>query len=57
MFGCQRKEGAGGVSISPVLLRKGATRVALYGLGHIRDERLGRMFQTRQVEWYVTNGL
>jgi hypothetical protein len=49
-FGSEKK-GASGVKISPVLLKKGNTRVALYGLGHIRDERLGRMFQTRQVEW------
>lgn len=42
----------GRVSLSPVLLRKGATRIALYGLGNIRDERLGRLFQTPGcVQW------
>ncbi|KAJ2696119.1 meiotic recombination [Coemansia sp. IMI 209128] len=30
------------VRVSPVLLRKGETRLALYGLGNIRDERLHR---------------
>ncbi|KAK9814095.1 hypothetical protein WJX72_000558 [[Myrmecia] bisecta] len=44
--------GMGKIQIVPVLLQKGTTRVALYGLGNVRDERLGRMFQTPgQVEW------
>ncbi len=31
---------------------QGTTKVALYGLGNVRDERLGRMFQTPGcVEW------
>ncbi|KAJ2382698.1 meiotic recombination, partial [Coemansia sp. RSA 2603] len=30
------------IRVSPVLLRKGATRLALYGLGNVRDERLHR---------------
>ncbi|KAJ1805258.1 meiotic recombination, partial [Coemansia sp. RSA 2598] len=30
------------IRVSPVLLRKGGTRLALYGLGNIRDERLHR---------------
>ena len=42
----------GKARITPVLLQKGSTKVALYGLGNIRDERLGRMFQTPGcVEW------
>ena len=42
----------GKVRIVPVLLQKGYTRLALYGLGNIRDERLARMFQTPDcVEW------
>jgi len=28
------------ISIAPVLIRKGATKLALYGLGHVRDEDL-----------------
>ncbi|KAF0298649.1 Double-strand break repair protein mus-23 [Amphibalanus amphitrite] len=32
------------VQLSPVLLQKGRTRLALYGLGNIRDERLHRIF-------------
>lgn len=31
---------------------QGTTKVALYGLGNVRDERLGRMFQTPGcVDW------
>eukprot|EP00033_Pygsuia_biforma_P005208 GCRY01005727.1.p1 GENE.GCRY01005727.1~~GCRY01005727.1.p1 ORF type:complete len:211 (+),score=44.41 GCRY01005727.1:274-906(+) len=39
------------VTISPVLLQKGQTRIALYGLGNIRDERLNRTFQAGQGTW------
>uniref|UniRef100_UPI00358E631F double-strand break repair protein MRE11 isoform X3 n=1 Tax=Myxine glutinosa TaxID=7769 RepID=UPI00358E631F len=37
------------LSLSPLLLQKGTTRIALYGLGAIRDERLYRMFLNKQV--------
>lgn len=44
--------GAGKIRISPVLLQKGNTKLALYGLGNIRDERLCRLFSTpNSVEW------
>jgi double-strand break repair protein MRE11 len=44
--------GVGQISMYPVLLQKGSTKVALYGLGNIRDERLNRMFQTpHAVQW------
>jgi double-strand break repair protein MRE11 len=40
------------IEIAPILLRKGKTKVAMYGLGNIRDERL---FQTwkkeKKVKW------
>ena len=45
-------EGAGKVRIAPVLIQKGETKLALYGLGNIRDERLCRLFSTpNSVEW------
>ncbi|CAJ1065458.1 double-strand break repair protein MRE11 [Xyrichtys novacula] len=37
------------VEISPVLMQKGSTKLALYGLGSIPDERLYRMFVNNQV--------
>ena len=33
---------------------QGVTKIALYGLGNIRDERLARLFQTPGcVQWWV----
>ncbi|KAK9674419.1 hypothetical protein RND81_12G231500 [Saponaria officinalis] len=44
--------GVGQITVYPILIRKGTTSVALYGLGNIRDERLNRMFQTpHAVQW------
>lgn len=37
------------IDISPILLQKGTTKIALYGLGSIPDERLYRMFVNKQV--------
>ncbi|XP_060627083.2 double-strand break repair protein MRE11 [Anolis sagrei] len=37
------------IDISPVLLQKGKSKIALYGLGSIPDERLYRMFVNKQV--------
>lgn len=37
------------VDISPLLLRKGETRLALYGLSHIKDDRLARLFRDGKV--------
>eukprot|EP00775_Hariotina_reticulata_P011417 gene11417-11564_t len=42
----------GNITLSPVLIQKGDTKLALYGLGNVRDERLGRLFQTPGcVQW------
>ncbi|KAG7480129.1 double-strand break repair MRE11 [Solea senegalensis] len=37
------------IEMSPILLQKGSTKLALYGLGSIPDERLYRMFVNNQV--------
>lgn len=37
------------IRVAPVLLRKGNTYVALYGLGHVRDDRLLRCFKLKKV--------
>ena len=39
------------MEISPVLLQKGSTKLALYGLGSMRDERLNRMWQSKKVRF------
>ncbi|KAH8377786.1 hypothetical protein KR093_007112, partial [Drosophila rubida] len=41
------------VEISPVLIRKGESKMALYGLSHIHDARLARLFKDYQV---IING-
>lgn len=42
----------GSLVIEPVLLKKGTTKLALYGLGNVRDERLARAFQTPEgIKW------
>uniref|UniRef100_A0A7N0SXW4 Double-strand break repair protein n=1 Tax=Kalanchoe fedtschenkoi TaxID=63787 RepID=A0A7N0SXW4_KALFE len=49
--------GVGQINLSPILIKKGLTSVAMYGLGNIRDERLNRMFQTpHAVEWTRPDG-
>jgi len=37
------------LEVTPILLKKGDTKLALYGLGCIRDERLHRLFQQQHV--------
>eukprot|EP00616_Rhizochromulina_sp_CCMP1243_P008925 CAMPEP_0118989314 /NCGR_PEP_ID=MMETSP1173-20130426/47786_1 /TAXON_ID=1034831 /ORGANISM="Rhizochromulina marina cf, Strain CCMP1243" /LENGTH=688 /DNA_ID=CAMNT_0006940299 /DNA_START=38 /DNA_END=2101 /DNA_ORIENTATION=+ len=39
------------VCVQPLLLRKGSTKIALYGIGNIRDERLNRMWVNQKVKF------
>lgn len=39
------------IDIYPILLAKGTTKVAIYGLGNIRDERLNRMFSAKKIKF------
>lgn len=39
------------IVVEPVLLKKGRTHVALYGLGNVRDERLHRCFRMKKVHF------
>lgn len=43
------------VVVSPVLIHKGETKVALYGMGSMRDERLNRMWQGKKVRFLKAN--
>lgn len=43
------------IKLSPLLLRKGTTAIALYGLGNIRDERLHRTFLQKKVSFLTPN--
>jgi len=37
------------VELKPLLLKKGASCLALYGLGHIKDQRLARLIRDNKV--------
>lgn len=37
------------IKVSPVLLKKGSSRLALYGLGNVRDERLYRTMEHKKL--------
>ncbi|KAJ3625365.1 hypothetical protein Zmor_004289 [Zophobas morio] len=39
------------IKVTPILLEKGTTRLALYGLGNVRDERLYRTFLNQKVQF------
>ncbi|XP_022189664.2 double-strand break repair protein MRE11 [Nilaparvata lugens] len=39
------------VEITPLLLQKGKTKLALYGLSYIKDDRLCRLFRDRKVKF------
>lgn len=40
------------IAIKPVLLQKGNTKLALYGMSNVRDERLYRTFQNGDVKFF-----
>lgn len=40
------------ISIKPILLQKGRTKLALYGMSNVRDERLFRTFRDGKVKFY-----
>lgn len=44
-FGKSNHQCSTGIDIQPVLLQKGCTRLAIFGLGAIKDERLYNMFE------------
>ena len=40
------------IHIKPVLLQKGGTKLALYGMSNVRDERLFRTFRNGKVKFF-----
>ncbi|KAI0884651.1 DNA repair exonuclease [Annulohypoxylon maeteangense] len=43
------------IHAKPVLLQKGLTKLALYGISNVRDERMFRNFRDHNVRWYRPN--
>lgn len=46
---------ADNIEARPVLLQKGQTKLALYGLSNVRDERMFRTFRDHKVKWFRPN--
>jgi double-strand break repair protein MRE11 len=46
---------ADNIHVKPVLLQKGKTKLALYGLSNVRDERMYRTFRDNKVRFYRPN--
>ncbi|KAM0858359.1 hypothetical protein ACQ4PT_047883 [Festuca glaucescens] len=44
------------ISLHPILIKKGATSAALYGLGNVRDTRLSKIFQTPGAIKWINHG-
>jgi double-strand break repair protein MRE11 len=40
------------IEVKPVLLQKGNTKLALYGMSNVRDERLHRTFRDGKVKFF-----
>ncbi|CAL8108970.1 unnamed protein product [Calicophoron daubneyi] len=40
------------IDVNPILLRKGSTRLAIYGVGAMREERVHRLFLNHKVTFY-----
>ncbi|KAI1381666.1 DNA repair exonuclease [Hypoxylon crocopeplum] len=43
------------IHAKPILLQKGLTKLALYGISNVRDERMFRNFRDHNVTWYRPN--
>ena len=43
------------IDIKPVLFQKGRTKLALYGMSNVRDERLFRTFRDQKVKFFQPN--
>ncbi|KIW06608.1 DNA repair protein (mre11), variant [Verruconis gallopava] len=43
---------ADNITLKPILLQKGRTKLALYGMSNVRDERLFRTFRDGKVKFY-----
>lgn len=45
------------VDITPIVIKKNETKVALYGLSHIHDARLARLFRDERVSFLKPDGI
>ncbi|KAG6009450.1 Double-strand break repair protein mus-23 [Claviceps maximensis] len=46
---------ADNIEAKPILLQKGVTKLAMFGLSNVRDERMFRTFRDHKVKWFRPN--
>ena len=39
------------IEVTPILFKKGSNKIALYGIGHMKDERLNLAFETKSIKF------
>eukprot|EP00826_Nyctotherus_ovalis_P047848 TRINITY_DN5572_c0_g2_i1.p1 TRINITY_DN5572_c0_g2~~TRINITY_DN5572_c0_g2_i1.p1 ORF type:complete len:478 (-),score=181.27 TRINITY_DN5572_c0_g2_i1:128-1561(-) len=44
------------IEVEPILFQKGGTRIALYGIGYIKDERFNLAFENKQIKFLRPEG-
>jgi double-strand break repair protein MRE11 len=42
-----------GIAVRPVLLQKGTTRMAMYGIGNVKDQRMHFELRSNRVRMYM----
>lgn len=42
-----------GIAVRPVLLQKGTTRLAMYGIGNVKDQRMHFELRSNRVRMYM----
>jgi double-strand break repair protein MRE11 len=52
----QAEQADKGIRIKPILLRKGSTSLALYGVGNVRDARMHYELRSNKVKMYMPEG-
>lgn len=45
-----------GIRIKPVLLRKGSTHLAMYGVGNVKDARMHYELRSNRVKMFMPDG-
>ncbi len=44
------------IKVAPILLTKGPSKIALYGIGHVKDHRLNFAFESGNIEFVPPPG-
>jgi double-strand break repair protein MRE11 len=52
----QAEQSDKGIRIKPILLRKGTTSLAMYGVGNVKDARMHYELRSNRVKMYMPEG-